>query len=129
MDDICLSGPDQAELKVAFDGLLAAAAEAGFTLNDEKTREPAAQIDIFNCSLETGNTTVLPERIAEFYEIEQEPAAAEAFETYCDIVQSKTWRVGAGKRRRRKAYEARQRRAKAVVARTAVSDSLPSAAV
>jgi hypothetical protein len=104
MDDICLSGQDQAELKVAFDGLITAVAEAGFTLNDQKTREPAAQIDIFNCSLEKGSTAVLPERIDEFFSKERDPAAVEAFDTYCDIVQSKTWRIGEAKNRRRNAF-------------------------
>lgn len=111
MDDLCLSAQDEAELKVAFDGLVAAVAEAGFTLNDEKTREPAPQIDIFNCSLKIGNTVVLPERIEEFFAREREPAAIKAFETYCDIVQSKTWRIGESKRRRRKAFEARKKAA------------------
>lgn len=108
MDDLCLSSQDQAELKVAFDGLIAAVAEAGFSLNDEKTREPAVQIDIFNCLLENGSTTVLPERIDSFFAKERDPAAVEAFNTYCSIVQSKTWRIGDAKRRRRKARAQRR---------------------
>ena len=112
MDDLCLSGPDRAELKTTFDGLVAAVQEAGFTLNTDKTREPAAKIDIFNCSLESGATAVLPERIAEFYEGEDiTPAGIASFEAYCDIVQSTTWRVGAAKKRRRKAYKERTKKA------------------
>ena len=109
-------GPDEAELKVAFDGLTAAIAEAGFALNDEKTRDPAAQIDIFNCSLENGSTAVLPARIDEFFAKEREPAAIEAFDTYCDIVQSKTWRVGDARKRRRKAHGQRKNAATAAAA-------------
>ncbi|OAP39031.1 hypothetical protein AU381_07960 [Sinorhizobium glycinis] len=101
MDDICLSGPDQAALQVAFEGLLQAVEEAGFTLNDEKTRPPAEQIDIFNCSLENGDTRVLPERIDDFYSVDRSQASEEGFEVYCDIVKSHTWRIGARKKRRR----------------------------
>jgi hypothetical protein len=101
MDDICLSGNDEAELQTAFDGLLAAVAEAGFTLNDEKTRPPAAQIDIFNCSLTNGKTEVLQDRIDEFFAQHRSAASEEGFKTYCDIVGSMTWRTGHKKKRRR----------------------------
>jgi hypothetical protein len=117
MDDLCLSGPDEAALKVAFEGLVVAVAEAGFALNEAKTREPAKQIDIFNCSLENDSTSVLPERIEEFYAEEPEPASIQSFKAYCDIVQSKTWRVGAGKRRRRQAYAERSKKAAAEAAK------------
>lgn len=113
MDDLCLSGQDQAALKEAFDGLVVAVAAAGFTLNDEKTREPAAKIDIFNCSLENGNTAVLPDRIDEFFAEDREAAAVASFETYVDIVKSKTWRIGDSKKRRRKAFELRRKKAAA----------------
>ncbi|WP_245314358.1 reverse transcriptase domain-containing protein [Rhizobium sp. R634] len=103
MDDICLSGNDEAELKMAFDGLVAAVAEAGFTLNDDKTRAPASQIDIFNCSLTNGKTEVLQDRVDEFFAEERSPASEEGFKTYCDIVESKTWRTG-HKKKRRTAY-------------------------
>ncbi|MDX0624219.1 hypothetical protein GOD70_25960 [Sinorhizobium medicae] len=101
MDDICLSGPDQAALQLVFDGLLAAVAEAGFELNDDKTRPPAEQIDVFNCSLENGDTRVLPERKDEFYATDHTRAGEESFERYCEIVESHTWRIGAKKRRRK----------------------------
>lgn len=122
MDDLCLSGNDQAELKVAFDGLVAAVAEAGFTLNADKTREPAAEIDIFNCSLENGATAVLPGRVNEFYAEERSEAAIEAFETYRDIVKSTTWRVGASKKRRRRAYVEGRRKAAADLPTVATPD-------
>ncbi|MEY9098010.1 hypothetical protein ABIA24_000919 [Sinorhizobium fredii] len=113
MDDICLSGPDKAALEAAFKGLLEAVAESGFTLNDDKTRPPAEQIDIFNCSLENGCTQVLPERVEEFYSVERTPAGEEAFATYCDIVKSHTWRISAKKKRRRLYFRRLPKRAPA----------------
>ncbi|MGO7265009.1 reverse transcriptase domain-containing protein [Rhizobium leguminosarum] len=103
MDDICLSGNGEADLQTAFEGLIAAVAEAGFTLNDEKTRPPAPQIDIFNCSLANGKTEVLQDRIDEFFSEEHSAASEEGFKTYCNIVESKTWRTG-HKKKRRTAY-------------------------
>lgn len=111
MDDICLSGNDEAELQDALARLKEAVAAAGFNLNEDKTREPAKHIDIFNCSLENGTTAVLPERIDDFHLEDRSAAAAASFETYCEIVKSHKWRVGDGKRRRRKAYEARKKAA------------------
>lgn len=111
MDDLCLSGPNLAELKAAFDGLVAAVEQAGFTLNDKKTREPAEQIDIFNCSLANDSTAVLQDRVDEFYANERSEAAVDAFETYCDIVQSKTWRHGPSKKKRNKVYTERRKKA------------------
>lgn len=93
MDDICLSSNDKVALGQSFNGLKEAVDEAGFTLNRDKTREPASIIDIFNCSLETGSTEVLPERIDEFYSVERSAASVEGFETYVDIVKSHTWRA------------------------------------
>lgn len=122
MDDICLSGPEQEALTVAFHGLVKAVSEAGFKLNDEKTREPAPQIDIFNCSLENGVTTVLSGRVDEFYDKNPSPAGEDSFETYCKIVESHTWRIGIGKRRRRR-YFARVRAAK----QTSINVGLPIA--
>ncbi|ATU95421.1 hypothetical protein B5P45_22125 [Phyllobacterium zundukense] len=117
MDDICLSGNDEAALQVAFDGLLAAAHVAGFELNDDKTRPPAPQIDIFNCTLENGKTEVLPERIDKFYAEFRTGAGEASFETYCDIVKSHTWRIGARKRRRRLHFMSKRKAA--LVAATA----------
>lgn len=109
MDDICLSSADEGALWTAFEGLKEAVAASNFTLNDDKTREPCPQIDIFNISLENGNTQVLPERIDEFFEIDRTPAGEEAFKAYCEIVTSHTWRTGDGKRRRRRLYWRRKK--------------------
>ena len=101
MDDICLSANDEQVLSVAFEGLKAAIADAGFTLNTDKTREPAEQIDIFNCSLTNGETKVLDERVYEFYEVEHTPAGEASFERYCKVVAisdvAHGWQKKAGK--------------------------------
>jgi hypothetical protein len=127
MDDICLSSESDAALQVAFDGLLEAVAAAGFHLNDDKTRPPALQIDIFNCSLENGKTEVLPERIDEFYAEYRTPAGEDAFEAYCDIVKSHTWRIGARKRRRRLHFIG-QRKAAIAAATAATAQAAPAPA-
>lgn len=109
MDDICLSSADESALWAAFEGLKEAVTASNFILNDDKTREPAHQIDIFNISLENGDTQVLPERIDGFFETDRTPAGEESFKTYCDIVASHTWRTGDGKRRRRRLYWQRKK--------------------
>ncbi len=108
MDDICLSAQDEDQLRESFEGLIVALEDAGFTLNGEKTRTPSPQIDIFNCSLENGLTEVLPHRIAEFHSEPHTTAGEQAFEAYCDIVKSHTWRVGAKRRKKRKHFLARR---------------------
>ncbi len=82
---------------------------AGFKVNKRKTRYPADTIDIFNCLLEGGNTEVLQGRIDEFYSVPRTDESIEGFETYCNIVTSHTWRVGASKKRRRASYLARRK--------------------
>ncbi|ACS60285.1 hypothetical protein Rleg_5465 (plasmid) [Rhizobium leguminosarum bv. trifolii WSM1325] len=104
MDDICLSSGDEHALWVAFEGLKVAVEEANFTLNADKTREPAPQIDIFNISLESGDTQVLPQRVEQFFENERTQAGIDSFQTYCDIVASHKWQTGDGRRRRRRMY-------------------------
>lgn len=109
MDDICLSGADENQLTKALEGLIEAVNEAGFKINDNKTRYPANTIDIFNCMLEGGNTKVQQERIGEFYSVPRTEHSIKGFETYCSIVASHTWRVSAGKKRRRIAYLAKRK--------------------
>lgn len=93
MDDVCLSGNSLETLEAAFEGLKTAMGEANFTLKDDKTRPPSDKIDIFNCDLENGRSEVTPERIAEFKAIERSFESEEAFDTYCAVVKSATWRV------------------------------------
>ncbi|WP_342849264.1 reverse transcriptase domain-containing protein [Ahrensia kielensis] len=114
MDDICLSSQDEAALWVAFDDLKTTMDAAGFSLNADKTREPASSIDIFNCSLEKANSDVLENRIEEFYAVERSEESIAAFETYVDIVKSHTWRSTRKKKRKPYARAARKKAASSV---------------
>lgn len=125
MDDICLSSKDKGAIESAFSGLLVSIDEAGFKLNNEKTRFPAPRIDIFSCSIENGNTEVLPNRIEEFYKKDRTPAGEAAFASYCEIIQSHTWQIGQGKKRRRMASAAR-RKAEAVAIKATEADTAES---
>lgn len=109
MDDICLSAMDEAKLWSAFEGLKQAVADAGFYLNEDKTCEPCTNIEIFNCSITQGDTKVLPARVNKFYQEPHTDNGVASFETYCDIVRSHTWRLGAARKQKRKAYLARLR--------------------
>lgn len=82
LDDIAISGGDLDELRHAFQIVCAAAIEANFTVNQDKVREPAPTIDLFNCDLIEGHTTVREERVALFYDTERSPAGVAAFESY-----------------------------------------------
>jgi hypothetical protein len=86
LDDIALSGDDLADLSEAFDGLKAAVEAANFTLNEDKVREPAEQIDLFNCDLSYGSSSVTDERVAAFYAGEVTDAGTAAFERYREKV-------------------------------------------
>jgi hypothetical protein len=86
LDDIALSADDLGGLTGAFAELKAAVAAANFTLNDEKVREPAEQINLFNCDLTHGSSTVTEERVAVFYAGEVTGTGAAAFERYREIV-------------------------------------------
>lgn len=93
MDDVCLSSNSLEALEAAFEGLKTAMDEANLALKDDKTRPPSDKIDIFNCELENGRSEVTPERIAEFKAIDRSFESEEAFDTYCAVVKSATWRV------------------------------------
>lgn len=93
MDDISLSGPDIHALSVAYNELRENLIGSGFHLNEEKSRAPAKQIDIFNCDLAKDRSEVRPDRIAEFYAGERSDQSVAAFEQYCDIVKSSNWRT------------------------------------
>jgi hypothetical protein len=86
LDDIALSGDDVAALTDAFGKLKEAVAAAHFILNDDKVREPAEQIDLFNCDLSRGSSSVTDERVAAFYAAEVTDAGTAAFERYREKV-------------------------------------------
>ncbi len=115
MDDICLSAMDEGKLWSAFDGLKQAIADAGFRLNEEKTREPCTDIEIFNCRIKQGATEVLPARVNKFYQEPRTGNGIASFKAYCDIVKSHTWRLGAARKAKRKAQLVRLRMAKKAV--------------
>ena len=82
IDDIAIASDDLPALTVAFEGLLDAAAAANFALNYAKVSPPSDRMDLFNCDLSQGETTVKDERVEEFYAKDRTQRAAGAFERY-----------------------------------------------
>ena len=82
IDDIAIASDDLPALTVAFEGLLDAAAAANFALNCAKVSPPSDRMDLFNCDLSQGETTVKDERVEEFYAKDRTQRAAGAFERY-----------------------------------------------
>ncbi|CDZ57164.1 reverse transcriptase domain-containing protein [Neorhizobium galegae] len=88
MDDVVLSGNETDKLELAFNGLLANLPQAGFQINAAKLRMPSASMDVFNCDLTIGGTTVREERKAEFYSAAQSDKSVAAFERYCESIEN-----------------------------------------
>lgn len=86
MDDISLSSDDLSALQAAFDQLLARLTEAEFEISAAKTRNPGPAMDLFNCDVECGRTSVMDERIDLFLAEPRTPASLIAFDDYCDSV-------------------------------------------
>jgi hypothetical protein len=86
LDDIALSSNDLDALASGFCELKAAVVAANFALNEDKVREPADQIDLFNCDLSQGRSSVTDERVAAFYAAEVTEPGAAAFERYRENV-------------------------------------------
>jgi len=82
LDDIAISADDRGDLTRAFDELRAAVRAANFELNEAKVSGPAPQIDLFNCDLSHGNSTVSDNRVAAFQEHNPSDDSLAAFETY-----------------------------------------------
>ena len=82
LDDIAVSSNDLGSLSDAFEQLKAAVGDANFDINDDKTREPSDQIDLFNCDLRHGSTTVQTDRVEAFYARDPTPRGIAAFEGY-----------------------------------------------
>lgn len=87
VDDITLSGPSVAHLTDGMDKLRSAAAAAGFTFNEEKTRPPAAQTVGFNIEFGSGQMALVAERLAQF-EIALETGSPEQIEGILGYVRS-----------------------------------------
>lgn len=87
VDDISLSSDDEAALLQAYNSTLDVIAADGFSSNPQKLRPPAGSINIFNCDLAHGKTTVLDSRIDEFFSNNPTPESEAAFAAYCESVQ------------------------------------------
>jgi Reverse transcriptase (RNA-dependent DNA polymerase) len=87
MDDISLSSNDEGELTKAYQSILATLESDGFQVGADKLRAPAGVIDIFNCNLTHGQTSVRDERIKQFYASGPDQASEDAFIAYCASVE------------------------------------------
>jgi hypothetical protein len=82
-DDFIGSGPDQAELTVSYNDILASFDQAHFQANPQKLLPPAMAIRAFNCDLSRGLAEVTADRIATFYSEPRSHLSAQAFRDYC----------------------------------------------
>jgi hypothetical protein len=87
VDDISLSSNDPDALQRVFDATLAIVESDGFSINPNKLRPPSPVIDLFNCDLQHGKTTVTDERIQAFLSNHPSQNAQDAFATYCASVE------------------------------------------
>lgn len=87
VDDISLSSDDANELQQAYVATLAVIAADGFGVSVNKLRPPALAIDIFNCDLAHGKTSVTDDRINTFLAGNPSQAAEDAFASYCESVE------------------------------------------
>ncbi len=83
MDDISLSSDDFGALTDAYDTARERLERAGFLINEAKVRAPSPAMDLFNCDLAHGQTSVQAERITEFYSEQRSIHAETAFDIYC----------------------------------------------
>lgn len=88
VDDISLSSDDLRTLEAAYTATLRVIETDGFAVNPEKLRPPAPVIDIFNCDLAQGRTTVRDDRIDRFLASNRSQAAEDAFVLYCASVEN-----------------------------------------
>lgn len=88
MDDIALSAASEVALADAFQTTVAALVADGFEVSEAKMRLPAPSIDIFNCDLSSGRSTVRVERIREFLAAGPNQRSEDAFIAYCATVES-----------------------------------------
>jgi hypothetical protein len=88
VDDISLSSNDLSTLQAVFEATLATIETDGFLINADKLRMPAEIIDIFNCDLTKGQTTVRDDRISKFLASVPSSDASDAFMRYCVSVET-----------------------------------------
>lgn len=87
VDDISLSSDNGDALSRAYQTTLDVMAADGFTVNPAKLRPPADAIDIFNCELAHGKTTVMNDRVNTFFSGNPSQEAEDAFVAYCASVE------------------------------------------
>jgi hypothetical protein len=87
VDDISLSSDNVDELQKAYDATLAIIGSDGFAVSDDKLRPPAPAIDIFNCDLAHGQSSVTDVRVNAFFSSQRSLEAEEAFVSYCASVE------------------------------------------
>ncbi|MGI9374553.1 MAG: reverse transcriptase domain-containing protein [Tsuneonella suprasediminis] len=88
MDDIILSGDNLEMLTQYFDQLKAELKRGNFRLSQRKIRPPSEAMDVFNCDLETGQSAVQQDRREKFFAEPRSQESIEAFEEYCDRVET-----------------------------------------
>jgi Reverse transcriptase (RNA-dependent DNA polymerase) len=98
VDDISLSSDDESGLQEAYNTILDVLAADGFAVSLAKLRPPAQAIDIFNCDLTHGKTTVMDARVDAFASSNPSREAEEAFVAYCASVElgNQPWAAIAG---------------------------------
>jgi hypothetical protein len=82
-DDLIGSANDERELRVTYDGILAACVQANLLANEKKLIEPAGAIIAFNCHLTHGRSAVTDERIQKVLDEARGPEAEASFIAYC----------------------------------------------
>lgn len=87
MDDISLSSDIKGDLQIAYQSTLDVLTGDGFAVSAAKLRPPASAIDLFNCDLSHGRSSVRDERIEDFLSGNPSPASEEAFVAYCASVE------------------------------------------
>ena len=87
VDDISLSSPSAESVADAYARLVEGVPAAGFTLNDTKSRPPAAAMEVFNCELERDRAKVREARVEEFYAEPRSAESALGFQRYLASVE------------------------------------------
>jgi len=88
-DDLIGSSNEIEDLRVTYDGILAACAQANLIANLDKLVPPADAIVAFNCHLTHGRAQVTDERIERFIGEDRGAQAEKAFLAYCDRVEAR----------------------------------------
>jgi hypothetical protein len=85
-DDLVGSANDEAELRLTYEGIMAACVQANLVINQTKLVAPAREIVAFNCRLTHGHASVTDERIKKFKSEARGPIAEASFIAYCKRV-------------------------------------------